>query len=366
MKKSFVDYLIEATEGPRIPHPEDSIFSGVAEAKKYLTALKQVVAAPNGISIKWDGGIALFFGRQEDGTFFCSDKYMYPKGVLATSPAQWLEYDQARGSNRGDLYEKIKTIWRGLEFAVVEKAVFKGDLMQSGPVNMVDGKFQFAPTTVDYKIAPDSKYGQLINKNTRGIIVVHQKNNAPWDGKTGLRNGGEVVIIEPKIGISFTLNYPSQLFSKADSLLNGRKGANAESFLNSIDGVARSAIQTYFNKKITQQTNEDLDIWLSKGNISAKQVKLLVTGTGELDKNGKPIPGYLITHKQQYLDLVDIWNAIYVLKDNLVQQLESQVGGIEQTIKGQPGGEGFVFPSSIGLIKLVSRGTFGAAHFNKQ
>ena len=366
MTRSFVDYLVEAGEGPRIPHPEDSIFSGVSEAKKYLNALKQIVAASDKISIKWDGGIALFFGRQDNGTFFCSDKYMYPKGVLATSPEQWVEYDQGRGANRGDLYEKIKTIWRGLEFAVVEQAVFKGDLMQVGPVNMIGGKYQFSPTTVDYKIDPESTYGQLINTNTRGIIVVHQKNNAPWDGKTGLRNGGTVVIIEPKLGLSFGLDYPSVLFAKADSVLNGRKGANAESFLNNIDGVARSAIQTYFNKKITQQTSDNLDTWLASGNISAKQVKLLVTGTSAVDDKGQPIPGFLITHKQQYQDLAEVWNAIYAVKDNLVQQLEQQVTGVEQTINGKPGGEGFVFPSSIGLIKLVSRGVFGAAHFNKQ
>ena len=47
-------------------------------------------------------------------------------------------------------------------------------------------------------------------------------------------------------------------------------------------------------------------------------------------------------------------------------QLEKQVKGFSQTIQGQPGGEGFVVPTSAGLVKLVNRAQFGGAHFAVQ
>jgi hypothetical protein len=66
-----------------------------------------------------------------------------------------------------------------------------------------------------------------------------------------------------------------------------------------------------------------------------------------------------------YTALRTVWNAIYSFKINLVQQLEPQIQGITQFSDGKPGGEGFVFPSNIGLIKLVNRGQFSKALFAK-
>jgi hypothetical protein len=60
-----------------------------------------------------------------------------------------------------------------------------------------------------------------------------------------------------------------------------------------------------------------------------------------------------------------VWNAVYQFKENLASQLEQQVSGFSQTVNGHQGGEGFVVPTNAGLIKLVNRGQFGAAHFNK-
>ena len=65
-----------------------------------------------------------------------------------------------------------------------------------------------------------------------------------------------------------------------------------------------------------------------------------------------------------YQALATAWQSIAALKEALIQQLESQIKGISQTINGRPGGEGFVFPTSVGMIKLVSKGNFGAAHFS--
>lgn len=345
-------FLVEAAPAnPRIPHPEDAIFISQAEASKYVQALEDAIKNDSEISIKWDGGIALYFGYSPEGKFFINDKYM-PEGFYAYSPEDWERYDtQIKKSKRPrpELYQKIATIWKGLQEAVIDKSIYKGDLMAVGSeLTPKDGNFVFQPTTVVYNIPVNSEIGKLIQGKV-GVIVVHQRNGAPWDGKTGLANNGNVAIIAPKAGLSFKLKSPAALVTTAKQAVS-KEGKIAEQFLQGMDNTARSAIQTYFNKKITKQTNEDLLPWLEK-NVSKKQYQLLST--------------YIPENSNGLKALEHVWNSIYALKENLVLQLEKQVTGFSQVTGGQKGGEGFVVPSSSGLVKLVNRRLFGGAHFNK-
>ena len=353
----FINTLFEADASPRIPHPEDAIFDGGLEAKRYIDSLKSVIANPGGISIKWDGGIALVFGYDPNGEFFINDKYM-PAGYYAHSPADWERYDteiKKSKTARTDLYPKLGLIWEGLKSSVTAKAVFKGDLMWVGRLQPVNGMFVFKPTTVEYRVPVNSAIGKLIAGKDGGIVV-HQFNGAPWDGKTGLANNGNVAIISPTAGLKFSLNEPTQLVAaaeKAKTLIPA-----AEQFLLGMDGVARNAIKTYFNKKITRQTNSDLTDWIADpiNKVSGAQVKKLL---------GDNQDGYLYTNAQGYEALRSVWNAVYQLKVNLADQLEKQVQGFEQWTGGQKAGEGFVVNTADGLVKLVNRGVFGGAHFNK-
>ena len=129
----------------------------------------------------------------------------------------------------------------------------------------------------------------------------------------------------------------------------------AEQFLLGMDGVARASIKTYFNKKITSQTSEDLYTWVAANSNPAQQKKLLGDNRG----------GYLYRNAKGFEALRTVWNAVYLLKVNLAEQLEQQVQGFEQWTGGQKAGEGFVVNTAEGLVKLVNRGVFGAAHFNK-
>ena len=356
MRLEFIDNLFEATAPTRIPHPEDSIFDGSASAANYVRGLQEVIANPGEVSIKWDGGIALIFGYTPAGEFFINDKYM-PEGFFAKSAKDWEVYDttiKASRTARPDLYPKIAMIWEGLKADMAEQAVFKGDLMSVGALQPQQGMFMFSPTTVQYRVPVKSALGQLI-ANKVGIIAVHQKDGAPWDGKTGLVNKGNVAILSPTTGIAFKLNSPTQLINSATRAVT-QYGKLSDDFLAGLQGTAKQAIQKYFNHKITAQTNEEIVPWLQK-NISAQQFKKLV---------GENQGGYLYRNQRGFEALTAIWNAVYALKTNLAAQLEPQVQGFEQWTGGQKAGEGFVFNSkTAGMIKLVNRGVFGAAHFNK-
>ena len=362
MKLDFIDTVLTESRVGGQAHPEDAIFDGADAARQALLALQYVIKNPGSVTIKFDGFPALIFGRLPNGRFTVQDKYMFDSKYYADSPKKWQEYDLQKksGKTRPDLYTKLANIWSGLEQAVgTGVGFFWGDLLWWEPLKSVKGQFVFKPNVVEYHVPADTPLGKQIARSVGGIVV-HQyyadANSQPtqWNGQ-GLVRDGSVVILTPTAGIQFKLNDPVQLNKAATTAINQYSTA-AETFLSGMDGVARQALQKYMNKKITGQTNEELVDWL-QSNVSAKQFKTLVG-----DNQG----GYLHRQKKGLTALFTIWNAVYALKINLADQLEQQVQGIQQSVNGKPAGEGFVFQTPAGLVKLVNRGTFSAALFAKE
>jgi hypothetical protein len=362
MNLSFIDFLVEdtveATQGQHILHPEDAIFTSSADALRVVDAVKAAIGQDGVASIKWDGGIALFFGYTGGGEFFVSDKYMYPAGFYAKSPADWQRYDTQIKSTRRprpDLYPKIAAIWEGLQSACGNtQAIYKGDLMAYGTdMEPKNGEFVFKPTTVTYEIPVKSSLGKLMAGKI-AMVVVHTMNNKPWDGKTGLTNSGNVAIFSPNAGNKIALNIDPDPKNVTQAVIK-RYGQEADSFLGGLNGTLRGKIKTYFNKKITGQTNVGILQWAMEPAQKLSRIQQ------------KQFPEYLEKNASGYNALRTIWNSVYQLKLKLTHELEGGVGGFKQTVAGNPGGEGFVLNTDAGLIKLVNRGAggFGAAHFSK-
>lgn len=352
-------YLFEAKEA-RTPHPEDSVFAGIAAARDAVESMYHVIENPETLTIKWDGFPALIFGYNDKGEFTVSDKYMFDKGneYLGTSPKFWQEYDASRGKSRPDLYAKLNNIWNGLKASVgSNKGFFWGDLMWGEPLQPTNGKFAFKPNTVTYAVPVDSDLGKTI-EGTNGGVAVHQYFSdissppVPWNGQ-GLKSNKQVAILTPNMGIDFALTAPKGEVSKVNQALS--KNGQLDQFLGGMDGVARNALMKYLGHTATKQTNLPLEQWLIN-NVSGKQYRYLIG-----DNNG-----YLIQHKKELDNLIELYFAIANFKNNLANQLEQQVKGLEQSINDQRGGEGFVFNTPNGLVKLVNRGGFSAAHFGKK
>ena len=351
--------LLEAKDA-RTPHPEDSIFSGLGSAKDAINSMYYVIDNPETLTIKWDGFPALIFGYNDKGQFTVSDKYMFDKGqeYLGTSPKFWQQYDASRGKNRPDLYPKLNNIWNGLKAAVGNnKGFFWGDLMWADQLQNQNGKLVFKPNTVTYAVPVNSDLGKTI-AGTTGGVAVHQyfsdiaAKPSPWNGQ-GLKGNKEVAVLTPNMGIDFALTAPNSEVANLNQAL--AQNSQLDQFLQGMDGVARAALQKYLGHIATNQTNLPIEQWL-QNNVSAKQYRFLI-GDGN---------GYLVQNKDKLDALFDLYFAIAGLKNNLANQLEQQVKGVEQSIGDKQGGEGFVFNTPKGLVKLVNRGGFSTAHFGKK
>jgi len=361
MRLDFLDLIFEGTDaGPRIAHPENAIFTSSAAAARELARLKEVATNSNNVTIKFDGEIALFFGRDAQGQFFCSDKYMFPKGIQAKSPAEWLQYDQNKksGTTRPDLYKKLELIWPALEASVQNIPVtFKGDLMFAGQRRLINGNYEFEGPTVKYSVQSTSPIGKLI-KGKIGLIVVHGMNSGSWDGKTGIIQGTPIAIIPPNFGSNFQSNTydkaTTDAIKTAETTLQ-QFGETADSFFVNLGTTARGVFETFFNKTITNQTNLPIAQWLEQNKPAL--YKKFVNG-GETSQAG-------------IAAVTAIYNAIYRLKFVLEQSFNGQIQGITQGIKDKtgrvvaPGGEGFVYSdANNNMVKLVGD-NFRKHHFLK-
>ena len=346
-----------------LDHPEDLVFiEDEPGAARAIEAIEATVNNPQTVTIKWDGYPALIFGRGPDGNFTIMDKHMFNKkdgtGRQVFSPEQFVEYDRARGVNRGDLYNLIATIWPGLEKEDRgSNGYYWGDLLFSKPLQDENGVFRFRanPNGIVYTVGVDSDIGKILAGKTAGIAV-HQfipANAASTDDATtlngslgNLQNNGDVAIVPSKMPITPRLKMPKQLANIARRELNNY-GSAIKDLMNTAPQARNTFNQlftTYINKKIVS------------GNLSnlLKDFMAYVESRPMTDKMKEKILEHLKVNKEGLLGAFKVWIAIYNLKMNVVKQLDqaaeqSPVKGYLQD--GTETHEGFV---SNGL-KLVDR-----------
>ena len=354
------------TEGARIDHPEDLVFSeGSAGATRALKALLEIPKRTDQVTIKWDGFPALVFGRNVDGQLVVADKHMFTKSDgsgRVTSLNAFIQYDVNRGANRGDLYEKLRILWPALEQAVPKGAqgYYWGDLMWVGQLKPQQGSYVFKPNTVTYRIPANSAMGKRIGNCVAGIAVHSYFSDfdsgaQPLNGHGQLNDQGPLCILTSQIPDKVAVKEPVQLVKSAQTAIS-RYGTAVDAMLDPIS-LAQYKIkdlgalmQKYVNARVRGETRSFTD-WLPTS-VTANKLNTL------LGENG-----YLHQHKQGLEGAFSMFQTIMNLKDNLVKQLDSQQKTVQASVGSAPGGEGYVFNTSQGTIKMVNRASFSAANF---
>ena len=313
-------------------HPEDLVFLDDENGARH--ALKQIEAtiqSPNNITIKWDGYPALIFGRNLEGRFSIMDKHMFNKkdgtGRQVFSPQEFKAYDEARGVNRGDLYNIINSVWPGLEKSYRGGTGFYwGDLLFSEPLKENDGKFTFKanPGGITYTVVADSEVGHLLS-GKQAAIAVHQfippdavttDQAESLNGSIGnLKNDSSVAVVPSKMPITPKLKLDPKLKQTAEAEIT--KHGNAVKALFQTAPQARNGFNmlftVYVNKKIVS------------GDLSN-----LYNGFVEFIKNRKMTDSmrnklmmHFEAHKDGIVGAFKIWIALYNLKQNVVDQLDN-------------------------------------------
>jgi hypothetical protein len=358
--------ILEEGKG-HLDHPEDLVFLGGSQgASGAVDSIVKTAQHPKAITIKWDGYPALIFGRDVNGRFSIMDKHMFNKkdgtGRQVFSPKEFVEYDRARGVDRGDLYSIIQTIWPGLEKSDNSKGYYWGDLLFSQPVQpQKDGLIHFKanPGGITYTVDPKSEIGELM-MNKQAAIAVHQfipagamttDEATPLNGTIGnLQNNSDVAIIPAKMPITPNIKVDQGLVQEAKSAI-AKYGPAVDKLMAAPQAASafQSLFTVYINKKIVSKNLSNLvdgfyEFFMSRPMTDTMKAKL----TKHLQDNHEGVVGAFT-----------IWIAIYKLKMSLVEQLNkaAETAPVQGYLQdGTRTHEGFV---SQGL-KFVDRMGFSA------
>lgn len=360
-----------------IDHPEDLIIQqGSAGAEKVIKELVGLTKDSGTISVKWDGFPAVVFGRDDKGNLVFIDKHMYDK--VAKNKMDFMtikDYDNSRGVNRSDLWDKETVLRPALEKIVpnTPNTFYMGDLMWTGVPPTKDGEFVFKPNTVEYKVKENSKLGKTI-ANSVGGIAIHTfipglgAGDIPLKGLQGLKENQGVTFLVGEMQDKPKVLVDKDLLAKTQSVVKQYSPA-VDKFIEDLAELKGKSVITAMGPFITSMLNDN-DIATDivprfleflKGRLTPAAAKKLLgdNSDGWLFQADGGAPGLL--------GIWTMWAAITDLKLHVKKQIDDQQQGseVEAIIDSASGHEGYVFGAGKDKLKLVDRLGFSRANFAK-
>jgi hypothetical protein len=164
--------------GREYQHLEDLVYiEGSRGALHAVDFLEKLVYDSSSISVKWDGGIVLYWGRNDQGKFVLINKNGWGR-CAATSADQLRSFILSSGKNepwRNTFAEHMTCIFAILENATPlwQRGYLKGDVLwhPGNPALSVNDEIVFTPNQVTYSVEKNSQLGQQIVNSWAGIAA---------------------------------------------------------------------------------------------------------------------------------------------------------------------------------------------------
>jgi hypothetical protein len=239
------------------------------------------------------------------------------------------------------------------------RGYFFGDLLYTNTPQIVNGNYQFKPNIVTYNIKTDSDIGKKIGQSKVGVVV-HRE--IDFDGnKTPVKNynifqGTDLLVVPPIVAqqpiaintkeVVSAKNFVKANASKIDDLLNQEKlrSLKISSFADSL--------YTYLNSKVDtglENLGSDFLDWVGKQSSIGANAKNTITS-------------YVNENSDSFSALWQVVDKVMKVKNNIIQQLDTQDAPVKSSIGQMQGGEGYVVANPSGDIKLVDRTGFTKAN----
>lgn len=366
-----------------IDHPEDLVITqGSAGAEKVFKELAGLSKDTKTMSIKWDGFPAVVFGRDAEGNLVFMDKHMFDKVAKGAMSFMTIkDYDEQRGANRSDLWDKETVLRPLLEKIVpsVRDRYWMGDFMWVGTPAVKDGYYSFKPNTVEYRVKIDATPGQgstLSDKIARsgGGIAVHTfipglgEADEPLEGLKGLAEDGGITFLTGEMKSKPKVLVNDDLLRETRKIIDEHKDA-VDKFISDLTALKAKSVLTAMSPFITRMLEEN-DIANDLVPRFLEFLKERLTPAAAAKMLGDNQNGWLYQENgggPGLLGIWTIWAALTDLKLHVKRQVDDQQEGseVQAFIDTSTGHEGYVFGAGSEKLKLVDRLGFTRAHFAK-
>ena len=346
------EFLTEAIKA-RIDHPEDLVWQhGSDGVKKAVAALQYVASNPSSATLKFDGSPALIAGRDMNGALIVTDKSGFgatkydgkPKSQQELFTMLYSRFPDQPG--RKEFATETASLWPLFEKSIPAdfRGYYQGDLMYVGVPPIVSGNYVFSPNKIKYSVPINSDLGQKIGASQAGFVVhsFYQnefiKEPEAIEGTADINHIPEFLILD-----SIHLQSPA-----INIKLNVPDTTGIDQFLDPI------ALK---NEKIS-------DLKKLFGKYAASMAANGQTSYADAPKAFMSMvtprmKEWIDSHYNGYIRLWAAMAKIAVMKRYIKSELDkTPPSGINATLNGKPGNEGYVAATPSGKIKLVDRNEF--------
>ena len=344
-------------KGRKLNHVEDFItFYGSAGGREVIDAFENIGNLT--FTLKWDGRVAVHFGRDGSGRFGLGTKAMWDRRKMPVSAGQLHSLFMANGSEpwRAPLAESLGSLFQHLNESVPAK--FRGFVMAdvlfmpNQPPKRVGDSLEFTPNRVTYSVQENSDLGRAMAGRRFGMAIhsLHaawgDDSSSPVDAKAAQSLGGGQVAVfppirpssPPRIGerhVADLKRIVERYGKKFDWLIQPRGG------LNDFSAVIYRYTNHLAKSRTTDRTSAgDFFEWLKaeSGFGNAKINKI-----AEIHNADQAALGALLSTVK----------GVAGMKDRVIGQIDGTQRTIRERTGDKDGGEGYVVADR--MMKFVPR-----------
>jgi hypothetical protein len=357
------EFLAEATDkklGRDLNHLEDFVFFyGSAGAAEAVNNLESYTKDTSGVAIKWDGQMAIYWGRDDVGDFQLLPANNWGRAEGKVKSAEELgNFFTSRGKGepwRAQLASDLESLWPIFEAATPKnfRGYLFGDLLYHPGKQKEDlaDQIKFTPNKTTYVVNKNSAIGKAVASTQAGISA-HGYYKHFGDAKDTMQSipnverfsSADLLVMGPVYMDKKRPKVKSAELKKIRDYIN-LHSSDIDNFLRPKEGLSdlKQIIYTYVNTISKARQLDQLEHgfwdWLKASKVSApKQAKI-----AELSRS-MPTALPAILHL-----VVLIMNA----KNHVIDQLDTAGHDVTAYTGGERGGEGYVVRAHD--TKLVPR-----------
>ena len=341
--------------GREYQHLEDLVIvEGVQGVNRALNIIRSLIDKTEKPSIKWDGILTVYWGR-ENGRFGVCGKHSWGK-KLSYNSSELHDHIISSGKNepwRPRLARDMKQIFEIFEENTphdMSGFVFGDILFQPNDPAIIDrGKVMFCPNKVTYQSDVSSRIGSELIGSVAGVAI-HQYYEE-FGQSVGVEVSDTSQYICPPVKAFSQTNISGDLIVNYNEINDVREllecyGDQIDCFFKPIKGLSdlRNILYRFVNHQ--NRTHQLMNIDTASFN------EWIINSTVSSNKQFK-----IIDLQKQYPDALSaifaIWTKIMDIKNHVIVQLDYAPFEIQSFTGDQMGGEGYVLLDS--KIKLVPR-----------
>jgi Family of unknown function (DUF6267) len=371
----FINQIL--TEAPKVgrafQHVEDLVLlEGSMGANKAISRLSQIASNPQTVRWKWDGKPQVYWGREPDGKFIMVGHNGWLKsngGGKSNSPQELVKFIMSTGNVSPDQQDErmrfaneYASLWPLFEAATPSdfRGYVYGDLLFMRRPQVKNGVYIFTPNNVTYTVPTTTELGQRISKAIAAVVGhayfpqfgMGDEQQQPIDDFTPFNKTQGLIVLGPRYA-----QQPVKIDTKKLQDLQKYVAANKGAIDNFLNDERLAAMKMAGFKGVLYNFNNQMAKSGRTTDLANEFTNWLSSGSKQSAPMQKKINDWIAQNKKGFIATFAVLENLRNVKNQIIDQLDSESGDIQQTTKGEAGGEGYVVYGKTGEpnVKLVPR-----------